>query len=853
MRLLYPHLLLSLFMLTSVGCTDPGFSDINSEPGFSEGEVLSPLVNDSFSLVLEEEELATVSLKSSIVDPQGFKVTLESVVSQSSNCDQPTSINPDELSFTLKYSNPNFCTYRYSVKNHPIAPQKVSAVASNSQGAVSEANIYVLSGKDEKILLQPISETAVLGQSAIEITLDIPDGYSLDTPLVQLGYGAISVDVSSNTVTFEPHEKGVTRLIYTISGEEDEDLKAGEIFISVSDSGNHAPKADADVVLDKDIHGDFYDLNTQYTINVDQFVSDPDPLDTLQLIYVDSWGAVVEPHSDALDNLSFSFLPTIEGNIYVTYVVSDHRGGYAIGSISIKVYNLSQISTWSHIQSGHLLFSAPLTKTEALVNGISFESIHNDVVGLPVATFTHAQAKEYCRTKGRLPKQTEANILAQEVQKLDLDSRWPTDISYWLEDNTVFNLTLNNSDDIQEYGNYVSCINELGLSSLREDSKLEAVANGIDKAELKVSVTFDNAPVAGQFLSAYVNGANGDTQLISDTAETDESGIAIFYLTSTKAESVEVVVQFSEQSASVRSNVKFIGDLSTARLKVSTPRNYVGFADSEGQEIVASLLDANDNPIVGEVVTFETSDTEIRLNPELSQKATDEDGFQSVFFIYNGEHRDKDKSFDVITSYAEQTIPVSLSYETIGLCGGRKNTTKEYGFNACVQVADDYLGYWYTATPSETLMSDLGYEQQPIKENYGDSFNGIHIDKDLKGGFGFATFKMTGQDAMDPLVDATGAQDVRWCDKLADKKFAGVADWRIPRKEDLERLKKTHGSLSANRGWPTDTLYKTISTENELFTGKELFVGVRLNDQKLNQTMDPKSTITYTTCIADKR
>lgn len=506
-------LILSSILLLLNGCGgDDGASQTSNS-------IMAPLASDAFEVILKEEGKTTVSLKDAVIDPQGLPLTLESVVATGQNCDAPMSINTQELTFTVGNTEPELCFYRYSVKNHPTQ---------TSLAKVSEANSYVLKSTSAGGMLPPLSETTQVGTPVV-VSISPVTGYTLDDDVVVLGDGGVGTDSAANTITYTPNAQGVTRLIYTMISDDDADMMTGTIDIAVSDVGNTAPSVAPVEFLVQPENGNYYDVNQSYPISLVGKVSDADG-DDVQLIQVEAWNANVDLTAhDSETNLTFTFQTSQPGTHYVTYMVSDHRGGYGVEQVRIEVYDLSKVATWYDIQKGAKLFSAPLTQSEALVGEVSFTSSHVDTNGATVATFDFEQAKTFCKDKGQLPT-------ANDLIKLVLDEggvtkeKWPTDINYWAiddDDNSVLiNLIYGAEGPEVKGGAYVTCLNKAGVAIDKTKSDFEAVANNVDKATIAVKLTFDGEPVQGESLE--VSAVSTDVNFDSTNGTTNSDGLVSF-------------------------------------------------------------------------------------------------------------------------------------------------------------------------------------------------------------------------------------------------------------------------------------------------------------------------------------
>ncbi|CAH1563191.1 hypothetical protein THF1C08_1290001 [Vibrio jasicida] len=187
-------------------------------------------------------------------------------------------------------------------------------------------------------LLAPKSETAQVGDTIIISVGDpvLTSGYTLDSEVVVLGDGVASGDGATDEITYEANAQGVTRLVYTMTNADGSALLMGTVDVAVSGPGNHAPAVE-DASFNAQSDGSNYEGGTKYTLDISSYVTDADG-DDIQLIQVEAWNATVElaaPNDPS--NLSFTFETLHPGQHYVTYVVSDHKGGYGVAQARVFV------------------------------------------------------------------------------------------------------------------------------------------------------------------------------------------------------------------------------------------------------------------------------------------------------------------------------------------------------------------------------------------------------------------------------------------------------------------------------------------------------------------------------------
>ncbi|HHY0467239.1 TPA: Ig-like domain-containing protein [Vibrio parahaemolyticus] len=791
-------ILMSAALLLLGGC---GGEDNTSQ---TTNNIMAPLAGDAFEVLSKNDGQTTVSLRAAVIDPQGLPLTLESVVATGQGCEAPSTINKQALTFTVDNAKPELCFYRYSVKNHP---------AQASLAKTSEANSYVLKSASATSLLPPLSETTQVGKP-IAISIAAVAGYTLDGEVVVLGDGGVIVDSVASSITYTPNAQGVTRLVYTMTSDDGMDMMSGTIDVAVSDVGNTAPDV-APVELTTQPDGKLYDINQPYTIDLSGYVSDADG-DDVQLIQVKAWNAnVALTAPDDPSNLSFTFQTNMQGSHYVTYVVSDHRGGYSVEQVRIATYDLSSTATWHDIQKGAKLFSAPLTQSEALVSEVPFVSSHVDSNGSNVATFSFEQAQALCKSKGHLP--TSANLV--ELVGFEggpVAKGWPVDIAFWANDGgtpTLINLATGAPETESASGHYVTCLNEGGFTIDAAASNFEAVANGAEQATIVVALTFDGNPVEGQLVEASTTNTN--VTFDSTTGTTDSSGATSFVLSSFVAEEVPVSITYSGET--LTQNVTFVADEATSTLSLVVTKD--GASDSN--EVEATMVDINTNPLVGRSVAFESdagSSVTITPAPE-----TDASGKQKASLVWNGSPLTADVVVNVTAKYTplstgteiSDTAAVTFISMMPTICGGAVNDTDKLNATGnCLKVATDGSGNWFTSSPSIAVMDALGYTIYNSSLNSGKTYASTYVESGPAGAF--ARFRQDGASVIGPVGGGDGAngQFDRWCQDLATMGFGGSFEWRRPTQAELEGLYAKNGNMWDARGWPLHSPHWSSTTDS---------------------------------------
>lgn len=364
-----------------------------------------------------------------VSDGSAVKLTNVSVLTEDPAC-YPTS--QSEEGFFVSADFAKVCDYRYTLASKTNPAASASGI---SRVGISDSNLPTVN-------LPPL---AVAVNTDVPLTIDIsalliaagsnvPNDYELDDYIMVLGSGIAAKGQSPNTILYTPLPgwHGVARLLYSYRDSLDSDqLKLGSIAVAVSAENNIAPTAN------NFTYPEPIALGITVSIDVAPYISDTDG-DSLQLIDVFSWNgelAIPQVAGDFIGS-KFTFRPTSNDSNYITYVVSDHKGGYGVGMIKINVGG-----PYSDIPVGEdLVFSGPLTIAQALYSGISFATVNvgngtTALTGVQSPVYTYAMAEAYCTAVGaRLPDVIEMQLLFQQegsVYSGVNKQRWPAGVVYW--------------------------------------------------------------------------------------------------------------------------------------------------------------------------------------------------------------------------------------------------------------------------------------------------------------------------------------------------------------------------------------------------------------------------------------
>ncbi|EDP60699.1 surface protein Lk90-like protein [Vibrio sp. AND4] len=156
------------------------------------------------------------------------------------------------------------------------------------------------------------------------------------------------------------------------------------------------------------------------------------------------------------------------------------------------------------------------------------------------------------------------------------------------------------------------------------------------------------------------------------------------------------------------------------------------------------------------------------------------------------------------------------------------DTDKSNAKEACLKVATDSSGKWFTSSPSEAVMEAMGYEKDSSETNSGDTYSRLREETGELGPLGgeFAEFRQDGNGVVKPGEGnnhnaGINGQFDRWCQKLRISNFAGRTDWRRPERDELVALRQKYAGFTNGlwdaRGWPSFDQYlsSTVDEENE--------------------------------------
>lgn len=568
------YLALSL-LLTGCGGDD---SPSSNQPDAS---VLAPMVENNFAQVLLSDEQKIVSLADNVTDPQGLPVTLTHVQSLTEACEDPT-FNAQALTFEVKKDQQDTCYYQYTVQNHPENTEQAKSASADSYVMLTETLLPAT--------LPPLSETTSVGENLTidletELAGNYPEGYVLDADVVVLGSGVATADTTNNTINYEATKQGVTRLLYSLVSPDALDIKAGYIDVAVSGDGNNMPVAQSFAGPEA------ITQDAEVEVDVAGYISDPDD-DPLQLTDVYAFNASVSV-SDPNDvtNTKFRFSADTPGTYDVSYYVTDHRGGFAVGVVHMTVEgDGGSPMPWDDIVlSDGEVYTAPWEKMGADLFNIPYQITETEVINnveYQIALFSHAQAVSICHTRGMLlPTQAQLTKLYSSQGNVQNSDGWPVARPYWTDNNTVsVNLASGavNSSHNTEEPLALTCVypGELSATVIKDGAYIGL--NDFNTIEAMVT-TLDGQPKAGERVYLY---STEEALLLSENSTlTDGNGKAMFDVQSETIGAFDATVTYFSQKIDL--TVNFIEDL-IASLVVTGP-DTVGIGETVQLTATASL------------------------------------------------------------------------------------------------------------------------------------------------------------------------------------------------------------------------------------------------------------------------
>lgn len=357
--------------------------------------------------------------------------------------------------FSVSANTAKACFYSYTVSGiSQVTPRAMVNEDGSGTGTVSVvvgsktellSPVSAVTIEDTTVNVDPKSELGTTTYGDLELSSFNVSSVSIINTGTSSG-STVSTDGTTITYTPGPGVIGFERVLYSLN--DGSNVLMGTIDIAISTDVNKAPEA-------KNFH---YQHDGHYAVNngideeidVRPYIMDADG-DTLQLIEVHSYNGDITPLNDEQDNTKFTFNSNTPGVHSITYVVTDHRGGYASGVISLTVrdvYGMVFVQIGPEPDDGDdFYFAPPYTANQAEEAGVKYEpSEPGDGVtalkGLRTATHDWAAANGVCMAKGGSLPSTEhlmelykrnpnGFLFYGEDPKTKAKYQWPLDLSYW--------------------------------------------------------------------------------------------------------------------------------------------------------------------------------------------------------------------------------------------------------------------------------------------------------------------------------------------------------------------------------------------------------------------------------------
>ncbi len=474
-RVLFTSILISLIS----GCG--GDDTDHSHDQADEKEQIAVYASDVLQFVSISSGLHVIDLHNKTKTEDGSPLII-SDISPLNNNDDCQVVDINGLSFTVNARNLGTCNYKYKVKS--VEKDKVGS---------SEAIVNVTTTNDatKGEYLAPISEVIETSTDSEEKTLtlnldlmSLPEGFHLmEKSLLLLGDEAIADDPGSvkyqspNIVVYKsPQREGTVRIYYSAMNDQG-DVRPGIIFIAVGQqSNNHNPTAENKYLISED--GDDFYIHTKkkYLIDLEKegLVKDDDG-DSLQIVGLSSINNFIEYIPE--EPLKFYYTPVTYGKAEIYYTITDHNGGYAMGTLLVANRE------YKSIEYNDKLFSGPITMKEVESIGGSITGTHSgDGIsgepGVPYPTFTADLAESYCKIRGFTTVANSEDFTAVWNNILDKKNvflseyKWHAGLPYWIYSNkdskyylmSLYNGKTYTSEDFQ--AGYFSCESSAKVDSV---------------------------------------------------------------------------------------------------------------------------------------------------------------------------------------------------------------------------------------------------------------------------------------------------------------------------------------------------------------------------------------------------
>ncbi|CAK6716402.1 Putative outer membrane lipohypothetical protein [Vibrio harveyi] len=379
-----------------------------------------------------ENTVSTLDLTQAVSVDSNEKVLL-STIEPLSDYNQCMIVEQKGLIAHIATDNSQVCRFIYSAE--------VDDSFAQSSGI---AQIVVSDNQLNSAPLRPLTRTAQ-HSSTLEINLKdiLPTSTHVSKESIELyadtstgAEGRVSLESDSLHYTAPENTSGVVRLFYTAQDEQMTLVHPGVVYITISET-NTAPIAQTNTELPDKVLADY--PSKRFIIDIRDYISDGDNND-LQLIEVYTNGLGTR---DILPwSTQFEYTPSQSGEHYINYVITDHYGGYAVGSLHFNVLQYASI----YDEQQNMTFSATYTLEELMRMDGAHSGVFVEIgtTGEPgyYPTFDRQLAQAYCTRKGQtLPSVDQIRQLFQNHLKSQpiytTSYLWPSGMPYVGTDGTV--------------------------------------------------------------------------------------------------------------------------------------------------------------------------------------------------------------------------------------------------------------------------------------------------------------------------------------------------------------------------------------------------------------------------------
>lgn len=419
-----------------------------------------------------ENQTASINLLAQAKASDGSAIVVSKVepISDQSQC---AYITQTDQGFDFEPNDVGSCVYSYQIAS--AADPSIVTTATAQVGILSDNSVNAASTESTPNTLQLPPLSAAIQQGDADLVLDLEtllteqgewpgEGFSLDEAPTLLGGAdgeSLAYDTTANTITLDSNrEFGISRVYYSLSNSTDTYL--GAIDVAVSQDVNHGIEI-TDFSIDA-TEGE------EVTVDLTDYIDDLDASNSLTLVSATTENAEIE----MVDDISFKFTPSIPITYYVSVMVTDNQGDYAMGIVTINVGSPYQPID---LTSDGITFMPPFTLQDTLLKGLDYTaSITDTSTGetIEVPNFDFDVAEAICTAfGGRLATIAELNALYAQEGNLAEINGWPTSRSYISsdldsEDNTKYiafdfiegqEETANlGTNEVAATANYITCV-----------------------------------------------------------------------------------------------------------------------------------------------------------------------------------------------------------------------------------------------------------------------------------------------------------------------------------------------------------------------------------------------------------